>query len=222
MIITQFCNAHVLTLAEADVIIVILFAIVVILLVLGAFGLHYGRILKQRNEQLRRILAALDEYREIVSNSELSLVEQEKLVKDMQSQAKTQTTKAVPVDDSHAFYVKMDARMNKEKPFIDPDFDYYALIKFMGVSQEKFCEMVPRYKEPDRTMDYINSLRAEYAARLLMEHSDFSMNDIAMMCGFRDLSAFISAFKFSFGIMPNSYLNSLRGMFKKKVGNTNI
>ena len=38
MIITQFCNAHVLTLAEADVIIVILFAIVVILLVLGAFG----------------------------------------------------------------------------------------------------------------------------------------------------------------------------------------
>ena len=38
MIITQLCNAHVLTLAEADVIIVILFAIVVILLVLGAFG----------------------------------------------------------------------------------------------------------------------------------------------------------------------------------------
>ena len=56
--------------------------------------------------------------------------------------------------------------MNTEKPFTDPDFDYYSLIKFMGVSQETFCKLVPRYKEPDRTMDYINSLRAEYAAKI--------------------------------------------------------
>ncbi len=110
-----------------------------------------------------------------------------------------------------------EARVNKEKPFTDPDFDYYALIKFMGVSQEEFCRLVPRYTDPDRTKDYINSLRAEYAAKLLMEHSKFSMEDIVTMCGFKDTAAFNSAFKFSFGITPTDYLNTIGQMFKNNV-----
>ena len=63
---TQLCHAHVHTLAEADGIIVILVAIVIALLILGGFGLHYNKIISQRNEQLRRILNALDDYRAIV------------------------------------------------------------------------------------------------------------------------------------------------------------
>ena len=48
----------------------------------------------------------------------------------------------------------------------------------MGVDVETFRQLVPRYKDPERTLDYINSLRAEYAAKLLMEHSDCSMDDM--------------------------------------------
>ncbi|MBR4757530.1 MAG: AraC family transcriptional regulator, partial [Bacteroidaceae bacterium] len=72
------------------------------------------------------------------------------------------------------------------------------------------------YKDPDRTLDYINSLRAEYAAKILMDHSDFSMEDIARKCGFRNTAAYISAFRFSFGITPTDYLSSINRMFKKK------
>lgn len=211
---TQICHARSLTLAEADAIIAVLIIVVILLLILGGFGLHYNRVISQRNEQLNRILMALDDYRALFGNGKLSLDEQEKIVK--QILPKPVATKAAPMDDSHAFYVKMDARMNTEKPFTDPDFDYYSLIKFMGVSQDTFCKLVPRYKEPDRTMDYINSLRAEYAAKILMEHSDFSMNDIALMCGFRNTAAFNCAFKFSFGILPSDYLNGISQMFKKK------
>ena len=214
---TQFCHAHVHTLAEADGIIVILVVIVIVLLVLGGIVLRQSRILRQRNEQLRRILNALDDYRAIVGNGELSLDEQEEMVKKMQLNPKPKKTKLVQTDEDHAFFVKMDARVNKEKPFTDPDFDYYALIKFMGVSQEEFCRLVPRYTDPDRTKDYINSLRAEYAAKLLMEHSKFSMEDIVTMCGFKDTAAFNSAFKFSFGITPTDYLNTIGQMFKNKV-----
>ena len=87
----------------------------------------------------------------------------------------------------------------------------------MGVSQDEFCRLVPRYTDPERTMDYINSLRAEYAAKLLMEHSCFSMEDIVFMSGFKDAAAFNKAFKFSFGITPTDYLNTIRQMFKNKV-----
>ena len=214
---TQFCHAHVHTLAEADGIIVILVVIVIVLLVLGGIVLRQSRILRQRNEQLRRILNALDDYRAIVGNAELSLDEQEEMVKKKQLNLKPKKTKAVQTDEDHAFFVKMDARVNKEKPFTDPDFDYYALIDFMGVSQDEFCRLVPRYTDPNRTKDYINSLRAEYAAKLLMEHSDDSIEKIVSKCGFRDTAAFNSAFKFSFGITPTDYLNTINKMFKNKV-----
>lgn len=201
----------------ADSIIAILVIIVVALLVLRSIGLRQGRIIRQRNEQLRRILNALDDYRAIVGDGNLSLDEQEEMVKKKTSEPKTKTAKTAPLDEGHAFFVKMDARVNKEKPFTDPDFDYYALIKFMGVSQDEFCKLVPRYTDPERIKDYINSLRAEYAAKLLMEHSDSSMEDIVVMCGFKDAAAFNKAFKFSFGITPTDYLNCISQMFKKKV-----
>ena len=217
LLITQFCRAHVHTLAEADGIIVILIAIVIALLVMGSFILRYSKIISQRNEQLRRILNALDDYRAIVGDGELSLDEQEKKVKEKLLKPKAKTAKVVQMDEGQTFFVKMDARVNKEKPFTDPDFDYYALIEFMDVSQDEFCRLIPRYTDPERTKDYINSLRAEYAAKLLMEHSDDSTENIVSKCGFKNTAAFNSAFKFSFGITPTDYLNSMSQMFKKKV-----
>ena len=199
---TQFCYASGYTLAVANNIIVILIIIVIVLVAMGCYILNNNRLIRQRNEQLRRILTALDDYRALVSDKCLS-------------QAKPKEAK--PKDEAEqSFFVKMDARVNKEKPFTDPDFDQDALIEFMGVSRETFCQLVPRYTDPARTLDYINSLRAEYAAKILMEHPDCSMADITSQCGFRDMAAFNKAFKFSFGITPTDYLGCMSRMFKKK------
>jgi AraC-like DNA-binding protein len=86
----------------------------------------------------------------------------------------------------------------------------------MGIDVETFCQLVPRYKDPERTLDYINSLRAEYAAKILMDHSDYPMDDMPGKCGFNDSAAFNSAFKFAFGITPTDYMHSMSQMFKKK------
>ena len=188
--------------------------IVIVLVVLGVYSLYHNRVISQRNEQLRRILTALDDYRAIVGDEALSLDEQEEVLK--QKLSKPKKVKAVQDGEEHTFFVKMDARVNKEKPFTDPDFDQDALIKFMGVDRETFCQLVPRYQDPDRTLDYINSLRAEYAAKILMDHLEFSTDDIACQCGFRDIAAFNKAFKFAFGITPTEYLSSMSRMFKKK------
>ena len=195
LLATPFCYAHEHTLAEADNIIMILLIIVIVLVGFGCYGLYYNRIISRRNEQMQRILTVLNEYRELVGE-------------------KPQKAKVVQKDDNHSFSVMMDARVNKEKPFTDPDFDHDALVKFMGVSDETFCQLVPRYKEADRTLDYINSLRAEYAAKILMDHSDYSAEVIAGMCGFRNATAYNNAFKFAFGITPTDYLSCMSRMFK--------
>lgn len=211
---TQYCHAQAYTLAQANTIIMILVFVVVLLLVLGVFGLRYNKIIHRRNEQLLRILNALDNYRAIVGEGTVSLDEQEELIKERLPKAKTAQT--AQTDGSQTFYVKMDARVNKEKPFTDPAFDQQALAAFMDVDLETFRRLVPRYQEADRTLDYINSLRAEYAAKLLMEHSGRPIDDLPAMCGFTDVAAFNKAFKFAFGITPTDYLNSMTNMFKKK------
>ena len=73
LLVALFCHAQVFTLAEADTIIVVLIVFVIVLLVLGGFGLHYNRVISRRNEQLLRILNALDDYRAIVAGGALSL-----------------------------------------------------------------------------------------------------------------------------------------------------
>lgn len=214
---TPFCFANGYTLAVANNIIVILMIIVIALIVIGGYSLYHNRVVSQRNEQLRRILTALDDYRAIVGDEAMSLDEQEKIL--MKKLSKSKEGKVVQKGEEQSFFVKMDARINKEKPFTDPDFDQDALVKFLGVSHETFCELVPRYIDPDRTLDYINSLRAEYAAKLLMEHPDCSAEEIVRWCGFKNIAAYKSAFRFSFGIIPTEYVRCMNQMFKKKEKN---
>ena len=214
LLATPFCYASGYTLAVANNIIVILIIFVIVLIAFGWYILRYNRIISQRNEQLRRILTALDDYRALVTDGVLSLDEQEAVLKKKLSKPKE--VEIFQKDENQSFFVKMDARVNKERPYTDPDFDQDALIRFMGVSRETFCKLVPRYTDPDRTLDYINSLRAEYAAKILMEHSDYSADDIASKCGFKNTAALNNTFKFAFGITPTDFLSGMSQMFKKK------
>ena len=211
---TPFCYAKGYTLSDANHIIGVLVILVIVLIVVGYNSIRNNRIISQRNEQLRRILTALDDYRAIVGDKVMTLDEEEKIMNDKLLEAQEEI--AVLNNDDQNFFVKMDARINKEKPFTDPDFDQDALVKFLGVSYETFCQLVPRYKEPSRTLDYINSLRAEYAAKILMEHPDCSAEEIVRWCGFKNVATYKSAFKFSFGIIPTEYVRCMNQMFKKK------
>ena len=84
LLATAFCHARALTIAEADTIIMILSLIVILLLVLGVISLHYNKVFSRRNEQLHRILNALDDYRAIVAKEVFSLDEQEEMMKKNQ------------------------------------------------------------------------------------------------------------------------------------------
>ena len=71
MIENIICFAHSYTLTDANLIIGLLILVVIILVVMGCYNIRYNRIISQRNEQLRRILTALDNYRAIVGDGAL-------------------------------------------------------------------------------------------------------------------------------------------------------
>ena len=81
LLASPFCYASGYTLAVANHIIAILVIIVIALVVMGSYILRNNRIFRQRNEQLRRILTALDDYRAIVGDVALPLDKQEELMK---------------------------------------------------------------------------------------------------------------------------------------------
>lgn len=211
---TLTCQARSYTLEEADVIIVMLSFFVVLLLVLGGVILYYNQIISQRNEKLRRILNGLEAYREMMDDKPLAILEQKELELKPEKHSESQKAKVAYINEGQKLFVEMDARMTKEKPFTDPNFDHQSLIRFLGVEQEAFCMLMPRYSNPGNTISYINSRRAEYGAQLIMEHPDYTMNDIAAKCGFKNIVAFTNAFKFAFGITPSEYLNGMNQMFK--------
>ena len=214
MIENIICFAHSYTLTDANLIIGLLILVVIILVVMGCYNIRYNRIISQRNEQLRRILTALDNYRAIVGDGALPLDEQKAILK--YKLKKTKEAQPLKKDGEQNFFVMMDTRINKEKPYTDPAFDQDALIKFMGVSRETFCNLVPRYKDPDRALDYINSLRAEYGARLIIEHPHEKIEPLAKECGFIGTDAFNSSFKFALGVTPAEYRNSMLKLFKNE------
>ena len=101
------CFAHGYTLADANIIIVILVFIVIALIVMGYYSIRYNKIISQRNEQLRRILMALDDYRAMVGDGVLSLDEQEEIMKNQLS--KTKKAKTVQKDEEQNFFVMTHA-----------------------------------------------------------------------------------------------------------------
>ena len=116
--------------------------VVILLLVLQGFSLHYNKVVGARNQQLHRILKALDDYRAIVGDVALPLDKQKELMKKKLS--KKDGAKIVQMDESQNFFVKMDARINKDKPYTNPDFNQQALADFMEIDLNTFCQLVPR------------------------------------------------------------------------------
>ena len=59
----------------------------------------------------------------------------------------------------------------------------------------------------DRPQAYIGRLRMERARRLIDEHPELNISEVALKCGFDDKSNFTRAFKHVHGITPSEYLH---------------
>lgn len=112
----------------------------------------------------------------------------------------------IPVN-YRALYVK---RLEEALNFIDQNLTSdLDLSKVAGAAHFSpyhfhriFCALMD-----ETPQDYINRLRVERAANLLVKTSSLSITEIAFASGFSSLSAFSRSFKKTFGVSPRQYLN---------------
>ncbi len=107
---------------------------------------------------------------------------------------------------------------NKER-FLRNDINLHNLAKSFGTNP-KYLSRVVNLKKDTNFPQYLNNLRAEYAATALKEQGQlrkYSLKAIAQECGFKTAESFTRAFYKRHGIKPTYYLKQL----EREQGRTN-
>lgn len=118
--------------------------------------------------------------------------------------------KAVNVSKSQsAMFERVKFCLEKEQPFIDPDFNLEALCRMVLSNTTTVSNAINRgYGENFRKV--INRYRAEYAHGLLVEDPCRDLDDVMVQSGFRSKETFKLSFFLAFGKSPKECRMELR------------
>jgi len=94
--------------------------------------------------------------------------------------------------------------LTSRKLFTDVNFNRDTLIDELHIQKRTFTKKFEAYTGCS-FKEYITALRLEYAAQLIKEHPEYTIEAIAMECGIASYVTFHRNFTRHFGIAPSSY-----------------
>lgn len=106
----------------------------------------------------------------------------------------------------YELFERVEAFMNKEKPFMNSDYGRKNLINDMNTN-EVYLSKAIRSGADMTIQEYINSWRIEHAKYLLLENVNDTIESISIDSGFTSIRNFYRLFKDSYGMSPNEFRN---------------
>ena len=94
------------------------------------------------------------------------------------------------------------------KLFLNPAFSREIYMKLCLVNKNGVARLMQRYAGTNLN-GYINSIRLEYALRLMRENPDLPIKAVAFDSGFRCLRTFYRLFLKKYGVTPTKYKERL-------------
>lgn len=88
---------------------------------------------------------------------------------------------------------KLEHEIISRQLYLQPDFSREELIKTIYIPKNKFAPLFKQYAGMSFSK-YINNLRLEYAAKMLKNYPDYTVDTIAQECGMSTQS-FIASFR---------------------------
>lgn len=107
-----------------------------------------------------------------------------------------------------AVFGKIEKIIFNNKMFLQPKLTRQQVADRAGISLGRFNTLFARYSTMS-FVNYINNLRIEYAAKLLKEKNNYSIEAIAHECGLPVRQTFYRLFTKRYGITPAEYRNSI-------------
>lgn len=108
-------------------------------------------------------------------------------------------------DEDELLFLEIDKEITRDKLFLDSKLGRDMLCKHFKVDKNRLGRVMSKYSEASNISVYINVKRVEYAAKLLLEHPEFTIVTIATECGMSNTVTFNRTFKDVFGITPSEY-----------------
>jgi AraC-like DNA-binding protein/tetratricopeptide (TPR) repeat protein len=183
-------------------------ALVVIGLALAMVILYYVRLIRHRNRDMNRLVNILDAYRRAVINGEsptspqvVAAIEELRTIQLPNDQHVAGEEE--PDDEDRRLFVEMDTRVTRDRLFLKPGLGRDDLMRLIGVDKNRFGKMMSKYAS--NTSVYINIKRGEYAAKLLLEHPEYTIATVASECGMSNTVTFNRTFKELYNMTPSEY-----------------
>lgn len=117
---------------------------------------------------------------------------------------KVQELTSDSVCSDRALFDRVEYEIIGRKLYLQPDFSRDELLKIVRIPKNKFSSLFKQYAGTGFS-GYINKLRLEYAAKLLKEHPDYTIDSIAISCGISSTTTFYRLFVGRFGMTPTEY-----------------
>lgn len=93
----------------------------------------------------------------------------------------------------------------RERLFLDPKFERQTIIDRFQLSKERVGAIFSKGSTHAKLTSYIQQLRLEYAAKLLLEQPEKSIVQIAAECGFGSNTYFSACFRQYYSMTPSEF-----------------
>lgn len=93
----------------------------------------------------------------------------------------------------------------REGLFLDPKFERQTIMDRFNLSKERVGTIFSKGSSFTKLTNYVQQLRLEYAAKLLVEQPDLSIVQVANQCGFSSNTYFSDRFRQRFDMTPSEF-----------------
>ena len=103
---------------------------------------------------------------------------------------------------------KLDAWMETEKPYLNPDFRLVDLMKVLPMNRTYLSKFI-NVEYDCSFFQFVTKYRIEEAQRLMREHPEMRLQEIAERSGFSSATVFSRTFAKETGLTPTEWMESL-------------
>ncbi|MBQ8127962.1 MAG: helix-turn-helix domain-containing protein [Prevotella sp.] len=199
--------------AEADARFFRLLTIAIIagLLAAIAFAVYFfykRRQTNKKNHVLAREIAEAIKYKEMWEKSQTVSPTPAEVTSPSSNAEKPETPglslESTESEETTLFNQLRDAIL-RDQLYLDPQLDRQALVERFNVPKERIGSAFSKGSPFKSLIDFLTDCRLPYAAKLLAEHPDLSIGDVARQSGFSSADTFSRNFRQKYALTPSQY-----------------
>lgn len=123
---------------------------------------------------------------------------------DIHDKPNSATQESAPTSDSELFAYLRQAII-VDLLYLDPQLDRQALVDRFGLSKERIGAAFAKGSPYKSLIEFLTDCRLPYAAKMLIEHPELTIADVAQKSGFPSLNTFGRNFKQKYALTPSQF-----------------